>query len=81
MKLFYGVINKVCASGFRYAKFYSIQEIDTKGAKRSALFDIDGVLYVAIPFYKGQSSGFSAASELWKRGDSYGMFLAKYVLI
>ncbi|XP_072039690.1 uncharacterized protein [Amphiura filiformis] len=55
----------------RYSQFYTIQEIDTKGATRSAMFDIDDVLYVAIPFFKGQSSGFSVPSELWKRGESY----------
>ena len=54
----------------QYDKFYFVQNVATQGASTPVLFDIGGTVYLLVTFYRGDSSGFNAQPELWKRSES-----------
>ena len=51
-----------------------VETIATTGVFLPDMFEIEGTVYVGIPNFR-DSSGFTAAAEVWERSDSFGKSL------
>ncbi|KAJ8022124.1 WSC domain-containing protein 2 [Holothuria leucospilota] len=62
----------------RYEKFFKVQDIATYGVCSSQIFELDGEVYLALPFYYSATSGYSVSSQLWKQSSTYDNYIGCY---
>ncbi|XP_071488444.1 uncharacterized protein [Diadema antillarum] len=62
----------------RYERFVWIHDISTTGAFMSDIFEIDSVIYVAVPFYR-DGSNYELTSEVWGQSGSYDIHRGCYI--